>query len=370
MCALGASDSGHTSFEAVLSSCRSQQRLEAPEHFYSVKCPLLKVDRATILETRIGTFLQKQGFVNLAIHVALFVAIVLYFIPFGQPAERTATDINGGVRTILSASDVQLFSWSCLTLLCVFLIAHLANRDIFVQCICTFDFLVIVGSGALIQAVWYCNWYLVFIKAGEWTWHDIPIKGLEFIASMCVYVTIAAMDCLTMRYSRRMLLCSVVFITFLAEFIVVRFEWHSTSNFFSDEVLDWWLISTTPDEIYISGKLQLLLFIGKAMVAYAYGQPFSCIKADYSVPGRQVRVEQVTEQALRQMSFISRSSKSSSLTRSVRQVLEEVDEEASEEEGSHNPEDASTVRAAVAEIAEVKESESNVDETHIGPISL
>jgi len=161
--------------------------------------------------------------------------------------------------------------------------------------------MVIVFSGLMIQTVWHINWYMVFIRAGEWEWEDAPLRSLEFMTSMLLYVGIASGDCITMRYSKRVLICSLIMLSFLAEFVAVRFKW-VRDNFFADETLDWWLISTTPDEIYLSSKLQLLLFLGKTSLAYARGQPFSCLKADYLVPGRHVLVEQVMDRVTRQLS--------------------------------------------------------------------
>jgi hypothetical protein len=130
---------------------------------------------------------------------------------------------------------------------------------------------------------------------------------MEFIATVLFYCTIGALDSMTMRYSRRVIVCSLIVIGFLTDFLLVRFG-RKFDNFYADEVIEWWLIATTPQEIYINGKLQMLLFLGKATFAYARGSPFSCIKADYVVPGRQVRLEQAVDRIVRQMSARTTSS--------------------------------------------------------------
>jgi len=99
------------------------------------------------------------------------------------------------------------------------------------------------------------------------------------------------------------MICSILMASFLADFLTLRLELR-LADFFVEETLDWWLISTTPNEIYLSCKLQLLLFLGKATMAYAYGQPFFCIKAEYVIPGRQVLVEQVVDHSVRQFSSV------------------------------------------------------------------
>lgn len=257
---------------------------------YCVENAALVIDCKPLLTTRLGSWLLKRGWWNIALLINCLICVFLFFAPLGGAVDAEAFDIDGELRVLTRAHALQSMSSSILTIFGIFLLAHKMNRQMFLTCCLSFDGLVILSSGAMIQLVWHINWYTVFIRSGAWQWYDIALRFLEFVAAMSIYVPMATMDSITMRYSRRIFICVIVVLSFLAEFMLCRFELRFP-NFFADETLDWWIISTTPYEIYLSCKLQLLLFLCKGAVAYSRGQPFSCIKADYCVPGRQVRVE-------------------------------------------------------------------------------
>mmetsp|Transcript_111264 Transcript_111264/g.197011 ORF Transcript_111264/g.197011 Transcript_111264/m.197011 type:complete len:371 (-) Transcript_111264:388-1500(-) len=270
-------------------------RASALDNTYVVENPVLTVEPTALLTTRLGTYLLKHHLMSSALYLICLICIVLFFVPLGQSVTYEANDRTGTLRTLERPHAVQTLMGSFFGILGMSLNAHQMNRQIFMTCALSFDFMVIVSSGLLIQTVWYINWYIVFARAGEWACEEVPVMIVEFVANMCFYVTIASMDCIKMRYTRKVAICSTIMASFLAEFVVVRFDLRY-DNFFADETLDWWLISTTPDEIYISSKLQLMLFLGKATLTYAYGQPFCCLKPDYEVPGREVLARRVVRQ--------------------------------------------------------------------------
>lgn len=301
-------DSSHASLPSMEDALEGSLS-ETCDIMYVVQHNVLGVQKTTLVSTRFGSYLQRRGWMNRALLLAVLVAAVIFFIPFSEGVYEVY-DSNGDLKTLERIPALQSVMGSLGVLFALFLVAHQMNRQIFVRTVFSFDFMVIVGSGFMIQAVWFCNWYLVFVRFGEWNWEDIPLRALELISAMCFYVAIAAMDSVTMRYTRRLMLCSILVVSFLAEFVIARFKLRY-GNFFADEDLDWWLIGTTPDEIYLSSKLQMLLFLGKATFAYAHGHPFSCIKAEYSVPGRDVLVGRVVRQLSDSMS-LTRIQKSSS----------------------------------------------------------
>lgn len=261
------------------------QRSAAVDNIYVVENPILIVEPTALLTTRLGTYLLERHVMSSVLYLICLICIILFFVPMGHPTKYEAHDSTGLLRELERPNSIQNFVGAVFAVAGMLLNAHQMNKQIFKTCALSFDFMVIVGSGLMVQLVWYINWYMVFFRAGKWAWEEIPLMILEFVASMFFYVTIGSLDCIKMRYTRKVAICSTLMVSFLAEFVLVRFDWRYGS-FFADETLDWWLISTTPDEIYISSKLQLMLFLGKASLAYAYGQPFCCLKPDYEVPGR------------------------------------------------------------------------------------
>jgi hypothetical protein len=268
---------------------------ESDDLTFIVQNDVLQIDGTPLFRSRLGSWLLLSGWWHMAVLVNCLVVVFLVFVPLSEPAVREAYDRHGELRSHSRAHAVESISCSVLTLFGNFVLAHQMNRQMFVICVCSFDSMVIVGSGLLIQSMWFINWVQVFVGAGEWQWYDLPVSCLDCVAWMSIYLVMATIDCIVMRYSRRVCLCWIMVLSFLADFILCRLEWRH-NNFFADETLDWWLISTTPQEVYLSGKLQMLLFLAKAALAYTRGQPFSCIKADYCVPGREVRVERIVRQ--------------------------------------------------------------------------
>jgi len=282
-------------------ACSKKARIESCHLTFVVKGGSeLRVDETPVLITRLGTHLLDSGWMHIAIHLTCLLYTIFFFAPLSKVTYE-AYDINGELRTLATVHPIQGLTSSLLCGFGTFLIAHQMNREIFYRTMFSFDFMIIFGSGALIQLTWYCNWYFVFIRVGSFDWYDVPIGVVQFIIAMSFYGAVGTMDSITMRYSRRIMICAVLIGNFLLDFILVRFGIRYP-HFFAEETLDWWPLVTTPQEIYLSGKFELLLFLSKAAVAYIRGHPFACIKADYAVPGRQVLLNQVTERLIHKVS--------------------------------------------------------------------
>ena len=267
--------------------------VESDKKFVANNAELI-VQGGAMLDTHVGRFLQKRGWMNKSITVVSSLSVVCACLQFIFDHEHHEVVDHGGVIKRAPRAHFIALSFYSLWYICLFLVSHKMNRQLFFKCVKSFDSLMIIAAYMTWNATSVINWYIVFFQAGAWEWIHLFV-GFPGVGHIPLYIGtaafISAVDSLTVRRCTKLCVCLAIWLIGFSNWCQTRVGMFD--DFWSDEPITWWLVSMPPQQIYMTSLMQVLLFIGKATFAYGSGEDFAFIICRYRNPDHQLLADNV-----------------------------------------------------------------------------